>query len=49
MLTYCVAGFGKAYDTAFAMVATAEKGYTDVEVKVATAGGHSSMPPDHTV
>lgn len=31
------------------MVGTAEKGYTDVEVKVASAGGHSSLPPDHTV
>ncbi|EKM81840.1 hypothetical protein AGABI1DRAFT_36060 [Agaricus bisporus var. burnettii JB137-S8] len=41
-------GFGKEYGTTFAMVGTAEKGYTDVEVKVASAGGHSSLPPDHT-
>ncbi|XP_006461973.1 hypothetical protein AGABI2DRAFT_193317 [Agaricus bisporus var. bisporus H97] len=41
-------GFGKKFGTNFAMVGTAEKGATNVEVKVASAGGHSSLPPDHT-
>lgn len=31
------------------MPGIAEKGYIDVQVEVATAGGHSSIPPDHTV
>ncbi|EKM81841.1 hypothetical protein AGABI1DRAFT_112074 [Agaricus bisporus var. burnettii JB137-S8] len=41
-------GFGTKFGTNFAMVGTAEKGATNVEVKVASAGGHSSLPPDHT-
>lgn len=31
------------------MPAVAEKGYLDVRVEVATPGGHSSVPPQHTV
>lgn len=27
----------------------AEKGYVDTRVKVSTSGGHSSVPPAHTV
>lgn len=27
----------------------AEKGYIDVKVEVTSPGGHSSIPPDHTV
>jgi Gly-Xaa carboxypeptidase len=27
----------------------AEKGYVDVRVSVSTPGGHSSVPPPHTV
>lgn len=30
-------------------MAVAEKGYLDVRVEVATPGGHSSVPPEHTV
>jgi Gly-Xaa carboxypeptidase len=37
--------FGQAYAT----VGTAEKGYTDVRVSVSSPGGHSSVPPPHTV
>ena len=37
--------FGQAYAT----VGTAEKGYTDVRVAVTSPGGHSSVPPSHTV
>lgn len=43
------AGFGKIFGSTFAMPGIAEKGYIDVHVEVATAGGHSSIPPDHTV
>ncbi|KAF8609702.1 carboxypeptidase S [Ceratobasidium sp. AG-I] len=32
----------------FAVPAVAEKGYLDVRVEVATPGGHSSVPPEHT-
>ncbi|KAG9119676.1 hypothetical protein FRC07_005185 [Ceratobasidium sp. 392] len=35
-------------DVGFAEVAVAEKGYLDVRVEVATPGGHSSVPPEHT-
>src|SRR5579863_9678032 len=32
-----------------AIPAIAEKGYMDVRVSVSTPGGHSSVPPPHTV
>ncbi|KAN0115631.1 carboxypeptidase S [Russula decolorans] len=40
--------FGDIGGSIVAIVATAEKGYTDTRVKVSTAGGHSSVPPAHT-
>ena len=43
------AGFSEQYGSVFAIPAIAEKGYCDVKVEVATAGGHSSVPPPHTV
>ncbi|KAF9453562.1 carboxypeptidase S [Macrolepiota fuliginosa MF-IS2] len=42
------AGFGQGFGTVFAAPGIAEKGYIDVHVEVASAGGHSSVPPDHT-
>ncbi|KIP10027.1 hypothetical protein PHLGIDRAFT_66515 [Phlebiopsis gigantea 11061_1 CR5-6] len=36
------------YGQAYATVGTAEKGYSDVRVEVASPGGHSSVPPLHT-
>ena len=36
--------FGKT----FALPGLAEKGYCDTRIIVETAGGHSSIPPDHT-
>jgi Gly-Xaa carboxypeptidase len=36
------------YGTAFALPATTEKGYLNVEIAVGTPGGHSSVPPAHT-
>ena len=33
----------------FALVGTTENGYLDVHVTVSTPGGHSSLPPEHTV
>jgi Gly-Xaa carboxypeptidase len=44
-----VGGFGDVGGSIIAIVGTAEKGYTDTRVKVSTAGGHSSVPPAHTV
>ncbi|KAH3665965.1 hypothetical protein OGAPHI_004154 [Ogataea philodendri] len=35
-------------NTPFAVLATGEKGYLDLEVQVLTPGGHSSIPPEHT-
>ncbi|KAL5325634.1 hypothetical protein ACEPPN_006762 [Leptodophora sp. 'Broadleaf-Isolate-01'] len=32
----------------FALPGLGEKGYFDVKISVETAGGHSSVPPDHT-
>ena len=40
---------GDMYGATFAMPATAEKGYLDVRIEVSTPGGHSSVPPAHTV
>lgn len=36
-------------DVIFAMPYTAEKGYFDLKVEISTLGGHSSVPPRHTV
>ena len=33
----------------FAAPSTSEKGYLDVKITVSTLGGHSSVPPAHTV
>lgn len=41
--------FGDIGGSTIAIVGTAEKGYADTRVKVSTAGGHSSVPPAHTV
>lgn len=37
------------YGVAVATVGTAEKGYIDARVEVTAPGGHSSVPPPHTV
>lgn len=37
------------YGVAVATVGTAEKGYIDARVEVTAPGGHSSVPPAHTV
>lgn len=36
------------YGQLFAVPAVGEKGYLDVELRVETTGGHSSVPPPHT-
>ncbi|GHJ90046.1 hypothetical protein NliqN6_6448 [Naganishia liquefaciens] len=41
-------GLQERYGQMIAEPATAEKGYLDVELSIATAGGHSSVPPPHT-
>jgi len=42
-------GFGEVYGTTIAIPAIAEKGYMDLLVEVSSPGGHSSVPPKHTV
>lgn len=42
-------GFAEQDGVIAAMPAVAEKGYLDVHVQVNTLGGHSSVPPPHTV
>lgn len=42
-------GFIEAYGTVFAAPGVAEKGYIDVKIDVTSPGGHSSVPPAHTV
>ena len=44
-----LAGFGEQFGGIFAAPGIAEKGYTDVRVEVTSPGGHSSIPPPHTV
>lgn len=44
-----IGGFTEQHGSIFASPGIAEKGYMDVRVQVNTAGGHSSIPPRHTV
>ncbi|MGH7863590.1 MAG: M20 family peptidase [Candidatus Binataceae bacterium] len=43
-----VEGVVSGIDAPVAMVGVAEKGYMTIELTAKGAGGHSSMPPDHT-
>jgi carboxypeptidase PM20D1 len=45
---YLTEGIIPDVDRQVAMVGIAEKGYVSVELVVEAAGGHSSMPPNHT-
>ena len=49
--TYVLDGFTSidGGDVLFAGAGTGEKGYLDVRIEVSTPGGHSSVPPRHTV
>ena len=42
-------GFSEQFGTPFAIPAIGEKGYFDTRLEVTTPGGHSSIPPEHTV
>ena len=42
-------GFAQEYDGIVATPGIAEKGYIDVRLDVTSPGGHSSVPPSHTV
>ena len=42
-------GFEKSFDSVVALPAVVEKGYIDVHLTVKSPGGHSSLPPKHTV
>jgi acetylornithine deacetylase/succinyl-diaminopimelate desuccinylase-like protein len=43
--------FGASYggNVMFASPYVAEKGYLDILIQISTPGGHSSLPPSHTV
>ncbi|KAG1822231.1 hypothetical protein EV424DRAFT_1321997 [Suillus variegatus] len=41
-------GYGEVYGRAIAVPAIAEKGNVNVQIKVTSPGGHSSLPPPHT-
>jgi len=47
--TTSAAGFQELFGSVVALPAVAEKGYIDIELSVASPGGHSSIPPEHTV
>jgi Gly-Xaa carboxypeptidase len=47
--TVFVGMYGDIGGSIIAIPGIAEKGYVDVRVTVSTAGGHSSVPPPHTV
>jgi acetylornithine deacetylase/succinyl-diaminopimelate desuccinylase-like protein len=42
-------GFSEQYGTYLAGPGIAEKGFLNVQVEVKAPGGHSSVPPAHTV
>lgn len=42
-------GISEQYGSIFAVPGVGEKGYLDVRVEISSPGGHSSVPPDHTV
>jgi hypothetical protein len=44
-----VGSYGDIEGSTIAIPGIAEKGYVDTIVKVSTPGGHSSVPPPHTV
>ena len=46
---YFSGGYGERYGGIFASPAIAEKGKLDTRIEVNTPGGHSSIPPEHTV
>ncbi|KAG1788220.1 uncharacterized protein HD556DRAFT_907300 [Suillus plorans] len=41
-------GYGEVYGRVIAVPAIAEKGTLNVQIKVTSPGGHSSLPPPHT-
>ncbi|KAI6112591.1 carboxypeptidase S, partial [Pisolithus sp. B1] len=42
-------GYNEQYGRVIATPSIAEKGYLDIQIEVTTPGGHSSLPPPHTV
>jgi acetylornithine deacetylase/succinyl-diaminopimelate desuccinylase-like protein len=46
---YLAAGLTQQFGSIIAAPGIAEKGYIDVLVEVTAPGGHSSIPPAHTV
>lgn len=48
-LSHPVGVYGDMGGSIFAVPGTTEKGYVDIRVTVSAPGGHSSVPPLHTV
>lgn len=48
-LLWVTAGYGEQFGRVIATPGISEKGYLDVMINVASPGGHSSLPPHHTV
>ena len=44
-----IGAFAEIGGSVISLVGTAEKGYLDTKLTVMTPGGHSSVPPPHTV
>lgn len=44
-----IGGFGEQYGSVMATIGIGEKGNTNTRIQVASPGGHSSVPPPHTV
>ena len=42
-------GFLETYGSVTALPSVTEKGHVNVRLTVSSPGGHSSIPPDHTV
>lgn len=49
LLEFCLGGYSEKYGAFVSTPAVAEKGHLDVKIQISTPGGHSSVPPKHTV
>jgi acetylornithine deacetylase/succinyl-diaminopimelate desuccinylase-like protein len=49
LMRFFAAGFSEEFGAVIATPGVAEKGYFNVRLEVSSPGGHSSIPPAHTV
>ena len=47
--SFRLGGFQDVYGSVVALPSVTEKGYLDIQLTVTSPGGHSSVPPKHTV